>query len=89
MNRRRLDSALLKFMFLRKHPLCSADVGPLIALAKLELLDLPCRTFVRFLVRRTVLDECLEQVYSRDAMLIGEAVNNVFPTPVGIHALPL
>lgn len=59
-----------------------ADVGPLIALAKLELLDLPCRTFGQLLVPRTVLDECLEQVFSRDAMLIGEAVNNVFPTPV-------
>lgn len=53
-----------------------ADAGPLIALAKLELLDIPRRTFGRVLVPQTVLDECREQVYSRDAMLIGEAVNS-------------
>lgn len=53
-----------------------ADAGPLIALAKLELLDLPHRTFGQILVPQTVLDECREQVYSRDAVLIGEAVNS-------------
>lgn len=53
-----------------------ADAGPLIALAKLELLDIPSRIFGQILVPQTVLEECREQVYSRDAMLIGEAVNN-------------
>lgn len=53
-----------------------ADAGPLIALAKLELLDLPRRTFGQILVPQTVLDECREQIHSRDAMLIGEAVNS-------------
>jgi predicted nucleic acid-binding protein len=53
-----------------------ADAGPLIALAKLELLDLPGRAFGQILVPQTVLDECREQIYSRDAVLIGEAVNN-------------
>ena len=53
-----------------------ADAGPLIALAKLELLDLPRRTFGQILVPQTVLDECREQVYSRDAVLIGAAVNS-------------
>lgn len=53
-----------------------ADAGPLIALAKLELLDLPGRIFGQVLVPQTVLDECREQVYSRDAVLIGEAVKN-------------
>ena len=53
-----------------------ADAGPLIALAKLELLDLPYRTFGQILVPQTVLDECREQVYSRDAVLISEALNN-------------
>lgn len=69
-----------------------ADAGPLIALAKLELLDLPRRTFGQILVPKTVLDECREQVYSRDAVLIGAAVNSGFfevradvPWPVELH----
>lgn len=53
-----------------------ADAGPLIALAKLELLDLPGRIFGQVLVPQTVLDECRRQVYSRDAVLIGEAMKN-------------
>jgi len=53
-----------------------AEACSLIALAKLELLDLPRRTFGQVLVPQTVLHECREQVYSRDAMLIGEAANN-------------
>lgn len=35
-----------------------ADTGPLIALARLELLDLPIRLFQRVVVTTTVLSEC-------------------------------
>lgn len=53
-----------------------ADAGPLIALAKLDLLVLPKRIFGQVVVPQTVLGECQEQVYSRDAELIGDAAQS-------------
>lgn len=35
-----------------------ADAGPLIALARLQLLDLPIRLFHRIVITQTVLAEC-------------------------------
>lgn len=53
-----------------------ADTGPLIALAKLDFLDISQRIFEQVLVPQTVLDECRVHVYSPDAGLIGEAVTS-------------
>lgn len=55
-----------------------ADTGPLIALAKLNLLDLPHRAFGKVLLPQTVLDECQKQVRSQDAVLISAAAKNGF-----------
>jgi hypothetical protein len=52
-----------------------ADAGPLIALAKAGLLELPRRAFGQALISRTVFDECLAQARSHDAQRIREAVD--------------
>lgn len=51
-----------------------ADSGPLIALAKLQLLDLPRRLFRQVLVPATVFQECLTQAHLPDAITIRDAV---------------
>jgi predicted nucleic acid-binding protein len=47
-----------------------ADSGPLIALAKLGLLDLPVRLFTRVVLPSTVFAECLAQARRPDAQAI-------------------
>ena len=51
-----------------------ADTGPLIALAKLNLIELPQRAFGKVLLPQCVFDECQYQIRRRDAALIGTAV---------------
>lgn len=55
-----------------------ADAGPLIALAKLGLLELPARAFGRALVPRSVYDECLAEARHGDAELIRIAAESGF-----------
>ncbi len=52
-----------------------ADSGPLIALARLGLLDLPVRLFGRAAMPETVFAECLAQGWLADAQAIRVAVN--------------
>lgn len=52
-----------------------ADAGPLIALAKAGLLELPRRAFGQALISSTVFDECLAQARCHDALRIREAVD--------------
>jgi predicted nucleic acid-binding protein len=51
-----------------------ADSGPLIALAKLDLLALPSRLFTRAVLPSTVFAECLAQARRPDAQAIRTAV---------------
>jgi len=51
-----------------------ADAGPLIALAKLERLDLPAALFAEVLVPTTVAEECTRPIERADAQAIGEAL---------------
>lgn len=53
-----------------------ADAGPLIALAKLHLLDLPARLFGEAIVPETVFGECQIQARRADAELIARAVED-------------
>lgn len=53
-----------------------ADAGPLIALAKSGLLELPRRAFAQTLVSRAVFDECLVQVKAADAQCIRDAAES-------------
>lgn len=55
-------------------PCLIADSGPLIALAKLGLLDLPGRLFGRAAMPKTVFDECIAQAGLPDAQAIRNAV---------------
>jgi predicted nucleic acid-binding protein len=55
-------------------PCLIADSGPLIALAKLGLLDLPVRLFGRAAMPETVFAECLAQSWLADAQAIRVAV---------------
>ena len=52
-----------------------ADSGPLIALAKLGLLDLPARLFGRVAMPATVFAECQAQAWLTDAKAIQAAVD--------------
>ena len=56
-------------------PCLIADSGPLIALAKLGLLDLPVRLFGRAAMPETVFAECLAQGWLADAQAIRGAVD--------------
>ncbi len=51
-----------------------ADSGPLIALAKLRLLDLPARLLGKTVMPETVFSECLTQAWLADAQAIRVAV---------------
>jgi predicted nucleic acid-binding protein len=51
-----------------------ADAGPLIALAKVGLLELPQRAFGRTLVPSIVLSECMAQARAADVAAIQSAV---------------
>lgn len=51
-----------------------ADAGPLIALARLDLLDLPGRLFSRTLLTPTVLAECLARPDRDEGILIQAAL---------------
>jgi predicted nucleic acid-binding protein len=51
-----------------------ADAGPLIALAKLDLLGLPARAFGQTIVPATVLAECTAQPQAADAVAIRAAI---------------
>lgn len=55
-------------------PCLIADSGPLIALAKLGLLDLPARLFGRVVMPVTVFAECQAQAWLADAEAIRAAV---------------
>lgn len=63
-----------------------ADSGPLIALATLQLLDLPQRLFRQVLVPETVFQECLTQAHLPDAITILDAVatGQLVPVPVQV-----
>lgn len=56
-------------------PCLIADSGPLIALAKLGLLDLPSRLFGRVALPVTVFAECQAQAWLADAQAIRTAVD--------------
>ena len=56
-------------------PCLIADSGPLIALAKLGLLDLPARLFGRVAMPATVFAECQAQAWLADAEAIRAAVD--------------
>ncbi|MDP1612940.1 MAG: DUF3368 domain-containing protein [Sulfuritalea sp.] len=56
-------------------PCLIADSGPLIALAKLGLLDLPTRLFGRVVMPVTVFAECQAQAWLADAEAIRAAVD--------------
>lgn len=53
-----------------------ADAGPLIAFAKLGLLDLPARAFGETLVPMSVFSECLAQAWTPDADAIRGAAES-------------
>ena len=55
-------------------PLLVADSGPLIALAKLQHLDLPQLLFQNTWVPESVVSECLTQAYLPDAIQIRDAL---------------
>lgn len=56
-------------------PCLIADSGPLIAFAKLGLLDLPARLFGRVMMPATVFSECQAQAWLADAEAIRAAVD--------------
>ena len=56
-------------------PCLVADSGPLIAFAKLGLLDLPKRLFGRVMMPATVFVECQAQAWLADAEAIRAAVD--------------
>lgn len=56
-------------------PCLIADSGPLIALAKLGLLDLPVRFFGRVAIPAKVFAECQAQAWLGDAKAIRAAVD--------------
>lgn len=56
-------------------PRLIAGSGPLVALAKLGLLDLPARFFARVAMPATVFAECQAQAWLTDAKAIQAAVD--------------
>lgn len=64
-----------------------ADSGPLIALARLGLLELLPKLFGDVLVPQTVVDECLASTKHPDGPPIREAVANGWLSPVADPAL--
>lgn len=69
-------------------PCLIADSGPLIALAKLGLLDLPARLFGRVLVPATVFAECQAQAWLADAQAIRGAADAGYLDVVADMAWP-
>lgn len=60
-----------------------ADSGPLIALARIDLLHLPAAVYGQALLTQTVLDECLAGGDRVDALAIAQAMTK------GCYALAL
>lgn len=65
-----------------------ADTGPLIALAKVDLLMLPQRAFGRVVMPQTVLGECLAQALQPDATAIRHAVDKNLLAVEAVPAWP-